>query len=75
MKIYIRKIITKDNLKDVEFTLEDDGKDEFSIEQEVMSVELVKKLTTEQEHELSRSFKTKDLEIIKDKNGKVEYFD
>jgi len=75
MKIYVRNTITKDNLKDIVITEVDDGKDEVTTEMEVIVIDLVNRLTTKEEIQLSRALKKEDMEIVKDKNGKVEYFD
>ena len=75
MKIYVRNTITKDNLKDIVITEVDDGKDEVTTEMEVIVIDLVNRLTTKEEILLSRALKKEDMEIVKDKNGEVEYFD
>ncbi|MEI6820930.1 MAG: hypothetical protein WCL51_03285 [Bacteroidota bacterium] len=75
MKIYIRKTITKDNIKDIVITEEDSEKDDIKIKTDVIIIDLVNRLTTKEEIQLSNALKKEDMVIVKDKNGKVEYFD
>jgi len=75
MKIYVHKTITKDNLNDIVFTKVDDGKDELTTKMEVIIIDLVNRLTKNEEIQLSKALKKEDMEIVKDKNGEVEYFD
>lgn len=53
----------------------DDGKDELTTKMEVIIIDLVNRLTKNEEIQLSKALKKEDMEIVKDKNGEVEYFD
>jgi hypothetical protein len=77
MEIRAFKIVTKDNLHEFKFTFthEDDGKDDFTIVRDTIAFGLAKKLTAEQELQINILFKKKGMKILKDKNGKIKYFD
>jgi hypothetical protein len=73
MKIYVSRPISAEALINTEIV--DDGTDKVLIRQQVLVITLPRKLSQKEAEELDKALKKQDLQIIRDKNGKVKYYD
>ena len=61
------------DLEHSELTFIDDGKDEITLMESAIIVEILEKLTSAQEKEFDERMAKQNMELVRHKNGKVRY--